>query len=432
MKQIWVRTVLGGCLAAGLAASASAETLTVWSRQTEKSSAVVDAVIKAFTDKTGIKVETFYSSVDFEQRLARAAAARQLPNVVINDASQVGHMQKMGIIEQIDRDQIEGADKVSDTAWKSAEGSDGNYYAVPISAQAFALFVRKDWREALGMEQPKTWEEMRALAQAFTHDDPDGNGKDDTFGISIPASSTRGYASWFMSHFLWQAGGGFVTKTENGFLPALDQPENAQAVEFVRGLICDGLSQPGAINATTADSLPAFRSGQAGMLVDGPYDLGEIAKEPGLDKTEVIVLPAGPGGIAALAEGTSAYMLKGNKDKDAALQFMSFLISPEAQEIGMNVGSEVTPLVRLPVNEDIDVLKMRNDPRWEVYQKTFQDYGHYMPSVPDWTPIRQMTGEGFNTILAQCDGDIPAQLAGLNDQVADALRDQDVLDPSYN
>ncbi|TMV91827.1 sugar ABC transporter substrate-binding protein [Thioclava sp. BHET1] len=431
MKSKFGQLLLGGCLAVAVALPASAETITVWSRQTDQSISVLKAITDAFTKETGIKVETFNSGIDFEQRLARAAAARQLPDVVINDSSQVGSMRQMGILDPIDRTKLAGWKDVSDIAWQSAQDGQGNYYAVPISAQAFALFVRKDWREKLGLPVPKTWDDMRKLAEAFTHDDPDGNGKADTFGLAIPASTTRGYASWYMSHFLWQAGGGYLKKTKDGFLPILNTPEDAKALSFVRGLICDGLAQPGAVNATTGDTLPTFRSGQTGMLIDGPYDLGQIAKEPGLDKTEVDILPAGPSGVAALAEGTSAYMLKGTTDKAAVMKFLDFLISPEGQKIGMNVGSDVTPLVRLPVNTTMDVLKIRKDPRWKVYQDTFLNYGHYMPAVPDWTSIRLLTGDGFNAILSQCQSDIPAQLADLNTKVAAELKKQGVLDPSY-
>ncbi|VTR30918.1 Lipoprotein lplA [Serratia fonticola] len=78
------------------------------------------------------------------------------------------------------------------------------------------LFVRKDWREKLGLPQPKTWQDVATLAKAFTTQDPDGNGKSDTYGFLLPASTTRGYASWFMSAFLWQAGGDFIREVGAG------------------------------------------------------------------------------------------------------------------------------------------------------------------------------------------------------------------------
>ena len=43
------------------------------------------------------------------------------------------------------------------------------------------LIVRQDWLEALDMEYPTTKDEVLEFAKAVTFNDPDGNGKDDTY-----------------------------------------------------------------------------------------------------------------------------------------------------------------------------------------------------------------------------------------------------------
>jgi multiple sugar transport system substrate-binding protein len=66
-----------------------------------------------------------------------------------------------------------------------------------------------------------------------------------------------------MSSFIWQAGGDFV-KEENGkFSASLNTPEVAQAMTFMRTMMCDKVTQPGAINATTADVIPPSAPGKA-------------------------------------------------------------------------------------------------------------------------------------------------------------------------
>lgn len=47
------------------------------------------------------------------------------------------------------------------------------------------MVYRKDWMENLGMTEPTTLDELHDLLYAFTYDDPDGNGKDDTYGIDV-------------------------------------------------------------------------------------------------------------------------------------------------------------------------------------------------------------------------------------------------------
>lgn len=45
--------------------------------------------------------------------------------------------------------------------------------------------VRADWLKALKLEAPKTVEELYAAAKAMTEQDPDGNGKKDTYGMGL-------------------------------------------------------------------------------------------------------------------------------------------------------------------------------------------------------------------------------------------------------
>lgn len=52
-----------------------------------------------------------------------------------------------------------------------------------------ALFIRKDWLDNLNMAVPETTDELMQVIQAFTEQDPDGNGIDDTFGIALSGDS---------------------------------------------------------------------------------------------------------------------------------------------------------------------------------------------------------------------------------------------------
>ncbi|WP_223869329.1 extracellular solute-binding protein [Paenibacillus sabuli] len=54
-----------------------------------------------------------------------------------------------------------------------------------------AVLIRKDWLDKLGLEYPKTTEELYEVAKAFRTEDPDGNGKDDTYGLAVSGNSTR-------------------------------------------------------------------------------------------------------------------------------------------------------------------------------------------------------------------------------------------------
>lgn len=421
-RSLLLLTALG----LGCGQSFASTTLNVWIRASNDSKNIYKNEAEAFEKKTGIKIEYFNATTDFEQRLARAAAGNALPDLIFNDATALGQFIQLGIVDEIKPESISGNQDIYPTAWESTRYTDGKYYGVPTSAQTFALFVRKDWREKLGLPQPKTWDDILAMAKAFTTQDPDGNGKQDTYGFIVPGSTTRGYASWFMSSFIWQAGGDYVEKKGDKFTATLNTPEVAQATQFVRTLLCEKVAQPGAINATTADVIPSFRSGQSGMFFTGPYHIALMDKDPGKDNFEIVNIQ-GPKSEATLAEGTTVFLMKGSKQKEDARKFIEFMISKEGQEIGMGKGSKNIPVVRLPVNINVNVEQVYQDARWNTFAALYNSHGRYVPQIPNWTPARQVTADGFNRIFADCSSDIPKELNAMNEKLNQELAKQNVL-----
>lgn len=63
----------------------------------------------------------------------------------------------------------------------------GNIYGIYKWTQPVELMmgIRKDWLDAVGLDVPTTVDELTEVVQAFTFDDPDGNGKDDTYGMAV-------------------------------------------------------------------------------------------------------------------------------------------------------------------------------------------------------------------------------------------------------
>lgn len=67
---------------------------------------------------------------------------------------------------------------------------DGKMYAFtsvrsPLAIVNHAMWIRQDWLDNLGLSMPTTVEELYEVALAFTENDPDGNGVDDTVGLTF-------------------------------------------------------------------------------------------------------------------------------------------------------------------------------------------------------------------------------------------------------
>jgi putative aldouronate transport system substrate-binding protein len=65
---------------------------------------------------------------------------------------------------------------------------DGKEYEIvraSLAGTAQFVAVRGDWLKKLNLSVPKTPDEFYEVAKAFTQNDPDGNGKNDTFGFNL-------------------------------------------------------------------------------------------------------------------------------------------------------------------------------------------------------------------------------------------------------
>lgn len=74
-----------------------------------------------------------------------------------------------------------------DRALLGPVSTNGGYQGLPVTATMAnyipVLYIRKDWREALGYDLPTTMEEVFELAKAFGTQDPNNSGRNDTYGI---------------------------------------------------------------------------------------------------------------------------------------------------------------------------------------------------------------------------------------------------------
>lgn len=401
--------------------------LQLWTRQAEDGLAVYEAIAEQYEQQTGQAVEVTSVVSDFEQRLTRAAAGGDLPDLVVNDTAGLGQLVDNGLVEPLDRESIDGHEEIADRAWEAARGADGDYYGVPFSAHAFVLLMRTDWAAAAGVEAPASWDDLRAVAAAFTTGDPDGNGSDDTYGLNVPASTERGYASWYWTTYLWQAGGDYVESHDDGtFTPVVNSAEAVESLQFLQDLVCvDRSVQPDAVNTVTVDAHGNFSGGLTGLYQTGPWMFSRYDEEMPAGSFEVLRPPAGPGGDTVMAEGENTYVMTGTEMREEALHFAGWLASADGQLAGMNAGGYA--VVRLPVNTSVDAAEVYGDERWALAAEVYEQSGRYVPAVPNWTPFRQASGDTVNTALADCSADPQALLDDLNETFTTELEAQGVL-----
>lgn len=84
-----------------------------------------------------------------------------------------------------------------------ASEADGAIYRIPgdvAEPSCECLWIRQDWLDNLNLAVPTTLEELEEVMRAFTEDDPDGNGKKDTYGLGGDGMDFRSFWPWIQAY----------------------------------------------------------------------------------------------------------------------------------------------------------------------------------------------------------------------------------------
>lgn len=208
-----------------------------------------------YKDNLGITVNYIWEAAGLEQyetKLNLAIASNELPDIIhITNQSQMARLVDAGLVQDLTGVYDQYASPLTKKGFEADKGMalsqtsiEGKLWALPIGPAIMNnleyTYIREDWRLKLGLPVPKTTEDLLAMAEAFTKNDPDGDGKNDTYGILLGNQpyenymNFRGYANNF---------GAYPTTwiLQNGKLVyGSIQPEMKNALSAMAKLYADG------------------------------------------------------------------------------------------------------------------------------------------------------------------------------------------------
>ncbi|WP_409341502.1 ABC transporter substrate-binding protein [Paenibacillus sp. MBLB4367] len=290
---------------------------------------------------------------------------------------------------------------------KAVTSPDGKMYKIGRVLEAFpsyAIFVRADWLKKLNLDVPKTTEELYKVAKAFTEQDPDGDGKKNTYGMALSYRSDFALSMLFGDPI-------------NSYGLVNGQPSRAfenqkMATEFKKRLFDEGLIDKDFVNDKNgAKARQDYLNGRLGIypVFVGSWfdatvtDLQTLKKTvPGADVIP-IAFPKSPAGefipdIQSPVQATTAINASA-KDPVAAIKYIDFINRP-ATGTALLSGLE-----GVHYNKDANACPKVIDPAKNTAEVAWA--GDYAQSFS-----RLLTGKcslienGFNT-------DVPEQKAGL-------------------
>ncbi|UQZ84093.1 Lipoprotein LipO precursor [Paenibacillus konkukensis] len=155
---------------------------------------------------------------------------------------------------------------------------DGKYYGLynerPASRQG--ILIRKDWLERLNMKAPETIDELYQVIKAFTLNDPDGNGKQDTIGLTdrndLVYGAFKTLSSYFGTPNNWLLSNG-------AFIPDFETPEYMDTMNFMKKLYNENIMNKDFPVASKQLQRYMLISGKAGVYVGSLSDAPRMLEE---------------------------------------------------------------------------------------------------------------------------------------------------------
>ena len=162
----------------------------------------------------------------------------------------------------------------------------GKLYALPIMnstkikstvANPHTIWYRKDWLDKLGLPIPTNTDEMYTVLKAFTTQDPDGNGSNDTYGYTSMAPGLW----WFYPIF--NAFGSDIQRFEkkDGKWTPMNLNEGAKAaLVWFNRLYKEGILDPEFMITPWDKMIEKFVTGKAGAFMANSGDWYNVLYNP--------------------------------------------------------------------------------------------------------------------------------------------------------
>ena len=343
-------------------------TITFWHYMSEdKEGQFVNAAVDEFNNSQDeVYVEAQYLPRDeLMKQYTIGVVSGDLPDVGMVDNPDHNSYASMGVFEDI-TDLYQNSD--DQHFLEGSIGScyyEGKLYGVPWGNNCLGLFYNKTLLDEAGIEVPTTWSELEAACEKLT--------TDSCYGLAISAigneEGTFQYMPWLLS-----AGGSVYD---------LGSDASKESMTYLKGLIDKGYINKECVNWTQADAEKQFASGQAAMMINGPWQFSGLSSDaPDLEYGVAQVPKADNGDYASILGGENIGICTG-ANVDAAWKFISWITSKEkSAEICKSIG-------RLSPRDDVDSDALyADDPNWQIFAEIMPNAQSRGPAA-NWPELSQ-------------------------------------------
>jgi len=284
---------------------------------------------------------------------------------------------------------------------------------LPTAGQKCSRFIRKSWMEKFGLAPPEDWNELLHAAQLFTFNDPDENGKDDTYGYY---EGLRDAGHW---EYLPIAAEKYPWITPDG-KPSFMREGVIQATRWLHeGLYKHKVIPLQCLNAGYAELYAAVPSKKIGIGRVGSWNIKDF--DEWMDKDYVVfeMPPRTKDQKEPNWQFTSSHgicLFKTSEHKKEAVEWMKFFVSIEAQVRFYQATGMMGVRRDMPWDELID------NPRAGFFVKP-HSWVQQPKWLPEWLPVRNALVPHLNKIFADPNADIETEFEAAYKEALEAIKE---------
>lgn len=352
MRKRLTGLLAGFALSLAASTSAFAQELTIFWAEWDPAN-YLQELANEYEAETGVRVtvETTPWS-DFQTKTFTEFNARgSAYDLVVGDSQWLGAASEAG--HYVDLTQFVLDNKVLDTMapatvkfYSEYPGNSGKYWSIPAEGDAVGWSYRKDWFEdpkemeafkakyGYDLAPPKTWKEMRDIAEFFHR--PDQN----RYGIAIYTDNSYDAMAMGFENALFSFGGelgNMETYEVDGYI---NSDKAIAALDAYKELYT--FTPPGWAKSFFVENNQAITENLAAMSMNYfaffPALVNE-ATNPNAKNTGFFANPAGPGGdqFAALG-GQGISIVSYSQNQEEAFKFLQWFIKEETQKRWAELG----------------------------------------------------------------------------------------------
>ncbi|WP_062051176.1 extracellular solute-binding protein [Bacillus sp. JCM 19034] len=348
--------------------------------------------LQAIEEYTNMDINLQYvANANYEDRFNVTLASGELPHIMMatKSASFINAARDGAFWDITDYlDEYDNLSQANDIVLNNIS-VDGRIYGVyrsrPLGRNA--VTINKEWLDNLGLDIPETIDDFYEVLRAFTYDDPNQSGQDDTYGMVV----SEWHGPWDVMQLWFGAPNAWGFDEDGQLKPTFMFDEYREALEFFKKIYDEGLVNEDFAVMDSGQWFDPIVNGTAGVAIDVAdqanrlqnrikegYTDDEITLDifGGVEGPDGLRLMPTPGYAGMLAISTTA--VKTEDELRRVLQFLNDLNDEVPQNLSYNGVEGIH-------HEIIDgelVLTSQQD-GGELFDKEVMDLNQFQMAIPE-------------------------------------------------